>query len=98
MTTPMIRITTARHYHTAAIYRDLLDTSAWPGGYTIIYDQEGDELCAACASTYLPTPEAATYDEGPTLCCAECNAELVSSYGDPDLDTQPCWTGWNRLD
>ena len=71
---------------------------AWPGGYTIIYvTREGDILCADC----MNDPGAAdlgndsarvigvdTYDDGPPDRCANCNAEIESSYGDPDEDEE----------
>lgn len=60
---------------------------AWPGGYTVVYyDDEGEVYCADCArqtnANTKVTP--VVYDEGPSMFCTECNAELESSYGDPD--------------
>lgn len=65
---------------------------AWPGGYTILYvDAHGNTLCAACATRRYQEEDASaiyysTYDEGPMLYCDECNADIESSYGDPDED------------
>lgn len=58
------------------------------GGYTILYlDAKDVVLCADCASD--PENEATasgSFDEGPPEYCEECNAEIESSYGDPDKD------------
>jgi hypothetical protein len=64
---------------------------AWPGGYTLIYlDAEIEILCAECADIYVKEggklSAYGTYDEGPTIYCEECNAEIESSYGDPDQE------------
>jgi hypothetical protein len=54
--------------------------------YTLAYHTEsGETLCANCAAD--PANDAAfcdTYYEGPTIYCDGCNAEIESSYGDPD--------------
>ena len=87
MKSPMIRITTSRTNHTAAIYRDPLDTYAWPGGYTVVYvdpEETGAYLCATCASVYLPVPLAGVFYEGPATCCAACATRLEPSYSDTD--------------
>lgn len=56
------------------------------GAYTLAYHTEsGETLCAKCAAD--PANDAAfcdTYYEGPTIYCDGCNAEIESSYGDPD--------------
>lgn len=66
--------------------------SEW-GGYTMTYlTEQGNELCAECAtrSLYLLDEESdpviayGTYDEGPVIRCDDCNREIESSYGDPD--------------
>ena len=63
------------------------------GSYRIHYVEfpSGDDLCALCAANQLreeapPRGELlhGGYPEGPTLHCAECNAEIESDYGDPD--------------
>jgi hypothetical protein len=76
------------------------DACAWPGGYTLEYVTAcGDVLCADCATKamrsericreprngFLPIAYG-TYDEGPTVNCADCNCMIESSYGDPDDD------------
>ena len=54
------------------------------GCYTLAYYTEsGETLCAECAAD--PANDAAfcgTYDEGPTILCDGCGAEIESSYGD----------------
>jgi hypothetical protein len=72
------------------------------GSYTIVYYcADGGELCPACAngdngSDATEDPEADSqwrligcdvYWEGPVLQCAHCNADIESSYGDPDADS-----------
>lgn len=67
------------------------------GGYTLVYyTQDGAELCAKCMDDYDLAENkfgdssnervigVDTYDEGPPLFCANCNAMIESSYGDPD--------------
>jgi hypothetical protein len=58
------------------------------GGYTMIYvERDGSEVCGKCANDTdktLPIVDYGTYDEGPTIQCAECNDDIESSYGDPD--------------
>jgi hypothetical protein len=56
------------------------------GSYTLVYRREnGEELCAACASTNArdasPVDHVQTYDEGDPLECDECDAMIESSYG-----------------
>ncbi len=76
--------------------------------YTLLYvTGKGDELCACCALETLtpdedgdlhedPAKYVGTYDEGPVLYCENCNAEIVSSYGDPDEPkTAEAWAHQN---
>jgi hypothetical protein len=61
------------------------------GGYTIIYIDKVDVLCATCAKEYHEQtgeiPESDVYWEGPVIHCENCNAEIESSYGDPEENT-----------
>ena len=60
----------------ASLYREIADAQNV---------ESGETLCAVCAAD--PANDAAfcgTYDEGPTIYCDGCNAEIESSYGDPD--------------
>lgn len=66
-------------------------SSAWPGGYTMVYlTNGGDVLCADCARESVDTGEddaaayAQTHDEGPAEHCANCARVLEASYGDPE--------------
>ena len=68
------------------------------GCYTVVYlTKDGGTLCADCAngengsdaSETADDPswrlvDADVYWEGPTLQCDHCNADIESSYGDPD--------------
>lgn len=68
------------------------------GSYTLVYIlADGGEMCAACANGHNGSDASVfaedkswriigsqTYDEGPPLQCAHCNAEIESSYGDPN--------------
>ena len=70
-----------------------LDAYAWPGGYTIVYYRDdGDALCAKCATEKLSDVDAwkgdlptmcDVYYEGPVQECIECDCALESAYGDP---------------
>ena len=71
----------------AEFYGQWFTNYAWPGGYTVIFMNDmGDVLCADCAKRDFITNgtdiTAGTYDEGPTMYCDECNAEIESSYGE----------------
>jgi hypothetical protein len=73
---------------------------AWPGGYTIAYHlADGGCVCPACANGRKGSEASVAHDdkqwrivgagvywEGPTMHCDHCNAEIESSYGDPDAD------------
>jgi hypothetical protein len=66
---------------------------AWPGGYTLMYlDERDNVLCAECADVHVEEGgklnSCGTYDEGPVMYCDECNAEIESSYGDPDEEDE----------
>ncbi len=62
-----------------------LTTFAWPGGYPVIYIDQGEVLCSVCANDYKPALLAAgIHWEGQPETCADCNAEIESAYGDPD--------------
>src|SRR6185437_8383245 len=54
------------------------------GLYTLIYvEKDGSEVCGKCANDTektLPIVDYGTYDEGPTIQCAECNDDIESSY------------------
>lgn len=73
-----------------------LPAFAWPGGYPIIYlDRENSTLCASCATkSYLDTDEVPqfkpvaydVYYEGPTIQCDQCNVDIESAYGDPEVN------------
>lgn len=63
------------------------------GCHTIVYYSKDEEpYCGDCASKHAdehnPISHAGTYDEGPDLECSECGRAIVSSYGDPEEDTQ----------
>ena len=62
---------------------------AWPGGYPVVYyDHDGESICPKCANDDDWSDKALIgadiWEEGPTLQCANCNAEIESAYGDPD--------------
>lgn len=71
------------------------------GGYTLLYlTADNSCLCAACANGDNGSEASETHDErqwrlvasdvyweGPTLQCDHCNADIESSYGDPDADS-----------
>lgn len=77
-----------------------LPAYAWPGGYQIVYfTQDGGTLCPNCANgkNGSEASEASDdpqwrliacdlYQEGPTIQCDHCNADIESDYGDPDDD------------
>lgn len=70
----------------------LLPAFAWPGGYPILYlDKDCEPLCADCATksdwSDAEVIAADVYWEGPTLQCANCNCEIESAYGDPEVET-----------
>ena len=71
---------------------EALEAFVWPGGYPLAYfTEEGDVLCAACA-TYArdKNGETTTPDihwEGEALRCDECDTEIESAYGVPDGDS-----------
>ena len=72
----------------------------WPGGYTkMMAMADGETLCADCVKENYRLILRATLDhdwssweayatvvhwEGPPMCCAHCNKEMPSEYGDPD--------------
>lgn len=56
------------------------------GSYTILYTRSGECYCGDCAR---PTDHAATYDEGEMLECAECGADIESSYGPVEPEPAP---------
>ena len=71
---------------------DIFTSYAWPGGYTIIFQDQGEILCAECAKkSYLSRDYdidqgiySGIYYEGPSEYCYECGEEIQASYGDPD--------------
>jgi len=80
----------------AEAFRDALNDvfarHARPGSYTIIFQDQGEILCADCAKkAYLSRDYdldqgiySGLYDEGPSEYCYECGVEIESSYGDPE--------------
>ena len=71
-----------------------LPAYVWPGGYPLIYyDRSGFFLCASCAEKLWKAEDADddkptgadVYYEGATEFCANCNKEIASAYGDPDV-------------
>ncbi len=66
-----------------------LPAHAWPGGYTLIYfTRDGETVCAKCANREVDESQAVigqdVYWEGATMQCGDCNADIESSYGDPE--------------
>lgn len=73
------------------------------GCYTILYAVEGTDtvLCAKCATAAFHAGVAlvhGSFDEGAPVECegaslyaieTDCDAEIASSYGDPDADDEP---------
>ena len=62
---------------------------SYVGLYTLIYlAPPGDDvLCADCATQRFQQGESlvyGTYDEGPDLFCADCNAPIRASYAEDD--------------
>lgn len=68
------------------------------GCYTLAYyTEKGEILCADCASTAgdgepgnaeYCVEMCDVYWEGPTQNCENCDAEIESSYGDPNAEGQ----------
>lgn len=71
--------------------RGMLPAFAWPGGYPIVYVDNGDgELCADCASNNDCEPQAVgafIHYDGPPVYCCDCNTEIPSAYGDQYEDS-----------
>lgn len=79
-------------------YNGRLPAYSWPGAYTIIYvTVDFHTICADCANTELIAWRAdyeyweancpivaSPYWEGPVIQCDGCNADIESSYGDPE--------------
>lgn len=75
-----------------------LPAYVWPGGYPIYYqDRDGSELCADCATKSLDDTDEvpqfkpvayAVHYEGPAIFCGQCNEEIESAYGDPDMEEE----------
>lgn len=78
-----------------------LPAYAWPGGYQIVYyTADGGTLCPACANGQNGSEASEAkdadpqwrliacdlYQEGPTIQCDHCQADIESDYGDPDVD------------
>ena len=80
--------------HDHMVKGGLLDHTAWPGGYPIIWIADIDTrecaiLCAECAASARDAGNLRTlvpdiYYEGPTETCGGCNGEIPSAYGDPE--------------
>ena len=77
--------------HDWTIPGSTLEAYAWPGGYPVIYlDHGGDVLCAECATVDRDDPDTKPLQgygihwEGAPECCAECNEEIPSAYGEPE--------------
>lgn len=75
------------------LYNEVFTNFTWLGGYSVIFTtDEGDVLCAECAKRrFIMDREDVTSDiyyEGPTMYCDECNREIESSYGDPDVEKE----------
>lgn len=73
------------------VLSDLFTDWAWPGGYPVVFvTSDGDILCAACAKDAVLNNRESVYTdiyyEGPAECCAGCNREIESAYGDPDAE------------
>jgi len=68
------------------------------GGYSVVYvTADSDCLCADCVNEEAQYEEdddgwevvcADVHWEGPPLTCAQCGADIESSYGDPDAITE----------
>lgn len=52
------------------------------GGYSILYQLNGNVYCSSCASQHdeLTIDNGFIYWEGDSLYCEECNMELESEY------------------
>lgn len=80
--------------HNHMVPGGLLDHTAWPGGYPILWIADVDThecatLCAECAASERDagTVQTLTPDihyEGPPEICDGCGVEIESAYGDPD--------------
>ena len=71
------------------IVENVFSSCAWPGGYTIIFiDDSNNVYCSECArKVYFDERQDIfrdAYYEGSSLYCEECNKKLEASYGDPD--------------
>jgi hypothetical protein len=65
------------------------ESFAWPGGYPLIYVDDGSNvLCADCATEEQDrTGEKLNVDvhyEGEAEICSDCNEEIESAYGTPE--------------
>ena len=74
------------------VYKKVFSSYAWPGGYTIVgYDLcNGDVFCVPCAKKAFIMDRIdialETYDEGPSILCANCGKRMLSSYGPTEDD------------
>lgn len=63
-----------------------LPTYAWPGGYPLFYlDDEGNTLCAACATKDDMESKPIAYDtnwEDASLFCDDCYQRIESAYAE----------------
>lgn len=77
-----------KYYHRDSRHIPGFNPASWPGMGTLIYtDTAGRTLCANCASEPGNTEAINgifSHDEGPAITCEGCNAEVPSSYGDPE--------------
>lgn len=78
-------------YHDINVKGGKLDPFAWPGGYPILYaDDGGSTYCAECAASERDgdnirgTLVHGIHYEGPSDFCEVCGKEIESAYGDPD--------------
>ena len=77
--------------HLLEVWNGKLPAFAFPGDYPIVYvDGYHNDVCPDCAQELLGDEygQAPTYwyihQEGASVFCAECNAEIESAYGGPD--------------